>query len=108
MILGITLPLSNLSNIRLHIVAGNPYQYIDGVFEVANEQSAGLLQLWADTKGFCELSHDEACGRGFTELADWSKPETDALFCIDDVVLVVQNRLHLQKFNDEIEFTLYG
>lgn len=34
---------------RLQISEGNPYQYIDGLFEVANEQTANLLQLWADT-----------------------------------------------------------
>ena len=103
-----TLPMQNLSDIRLHIEAGNPYQYIDGLFEVANEQSAGLLQLWADTKGFCELSHEVACGRGFAELAEWAKPETDALFCIDDIILVVQNRQSLQEYNKEIEFTQHG
>lgn len=37
---------------RLTITEGIPYQYINGLFEVANEQSANLLQLWADSKGF--------------------------------------------------------
>ena len=86
-----------MDDIRLHIEAGDPYQYIDGVFEVANEQSASLLQLWADAKGYCELSRNDASDRGFAELAEWAKPETDALFCIDDVVLVVQNRQCLQE-----------
>jgi len=75
-----------MSEIESHIEAGNPYQYVNSIFEVANEQSASLLQ--ADTKRFCELSHNEACGRGFVELAEWVKTETDALFCINDVVLV--------------------
>ena len=86
-----------MDDIRLHIEAGDPYQYIDGLFELANEQSASLLQLWADTKGYCELSHNDACDRGFAELAEWAKSETDALFCIDDVVVVVQNRQRLQE-----------
>ena len=77
---------------RLQISEGNPYQYIDGLYEVANELSANLLQLWADTKGFCEVSHDEACGMGFSELAEWSKPETDLLYCIDDVVCICLNK----------------
>ena len=82
----------NNMRMRLQISEGNPYQYIDGLFEVANEQSANLLQLWADTKGFCEVSHDEACGMGFSELAEWSKPETDLLYCIDDVVCICLNK----------------
>lgn len=77
---------------KLQISEGNPYQYIDGLFEVASEQSANLLQLWADTKGFCEVSQDDACDMGFTELAGWSKSETDVLYCIDEVVLVCLNR----------------
>lgn len=93
---------------KLYIEEGTPYQYVDGLFEVANEQTANILQLWSDTKGCCEMSHDEACGRGFAELAEWAKPETDVLFCIDDVVLVVQNRQHLQEYNEEIEHTQHG
>ena len=77
---------------KLQISEGNPYQYIDGLFEVANEQSANLLQLWADTKGFYEVSQDEARGMGFSELAEWSKPESDLLYCIDDVVLICLNK----------------
>ena len=77
---------------RLQIFEGIPYQYIDGLFEVANEQSANLLQLWADTKEFCEVSQDEAYDMGFTELVEWSKSETDVLYCIDDVVLICLNR----------------
>ena len=77
---------------RLLITEGNPYQYINGLFEVANEDSAYLLQLWVDTKGYCEVSHDEACGMGVSELAEWSKPETDILYCINDVVLVCLNK----------------
>lgn len=79
-------------HMRLQISEGNPYQYIDCLFEVANERSANLLQLWADTKGYCDISHDEACGMGFAELAEWSKSETDVLYCIDDVVLVCLNK----------------
>lgn len=97
-----------MNDISLQIATGTPYQYVDGLFEVANEQAAALLQLWADTKGCSELSHDEACGRGFAELAEWSKPETDVLFCIDDVVLVVQNRQHLQEYNKETGRTQNG
>lgn len=77
---------------RLQISEGIPYQYIDGLFEVANEQSANLLQLWADTKGLYEVSQDEACGMGFSELAEWSKPELDLLYCIDDVVCFCLNK----------------
>ena len=97
-----------MDNIRIHIEAGDPYQCVNELLEVATEQTANLLQLWAETKGYCELSQDDAFGRGFAELAEWANPKTDALFCIDDVVLVVQSREHLRKYNEEIEREIHG
>ena len=88
---------------RLHIEQGTPYQHIDGLFEATDHQATYLLQIWADTGRFREVTRDEAMELGFVELAEWLQPETDALFLIDDVVLVAQNRASLQQYNAKIE-----
>jgi len=47
---------------KLQISEGNPYQYIDGLFEVANEQSANLLQLSAQrNRPYCALFRPFLC-----------------------------------------------
>ncbi len=78
---------------------GTPYQYVDGSFETSEQQATDLLQLWADTGRFREVSRDEAVDLGFGELAEWSQPDADALFLIDDMVLVAQNRQRVLEFN---------
>lgn len=93
---------------KLRIDKGTPYQIIDGLFESAEQQTADLLQLWADTGNLREVSRDEAIDMGFEELGSWAKLETDALFSIDDVVLIVQNRQLLQEYNDEVESKYHG
>ena len=87
---------------------GTPYQYIDGLFESSEQQATDLLQLWADTGGFREITSDEAVDLGFGELAEWSQPEADALFLIDDVVLVAQNRQSLLEFNKKLDDLVNG
>ena len=34
---------------RLQIEIGTPYQYVDSLFELSEQQATDLLQLWADT-----------------------------------------------------------
>ena len=84
---------------RLQIEMGTPYQYVDGLFETSEQQATDLLQLWADTGRYREVSRDEAVNLGFGELAEWSQPDADALFLIDDMVLVAQNRQRMLEFN---------
>ena len=84
---------------RLQIEMGTPYQYVDGLFETSEQQATDLLQLWADTGRYREVSRDEAVNLGFGELAEWSQPDADALFLIDDMVLVAQNRQRALEFN---------
>ena len=84
---------------RLQIEMGTPYQYVDGLFESSEQQASALLQLWADTGRFREVSCAEAEDLGFRELAEWSQQAADALYLIDDVVLVAQNRQNLLEFN---------
>ena len=84
---------------RLQIEMGTPYQFIDGLSESSEQQATDLLQLWANTGRFREVSRDEAVDLGFGELAEWSQPDNDVLFLIDDVVLVVQNRQSLLEIN---------
>lgn len=70
---------------RLHIEVGDPYQIIDGLFESLDEQAANLLQAWADTNGFQQISYEEAVSKGFNELANWASPNPDTLlFCITE------------------------
>ena len=93
---------------RLQIEMGTPYQYVDGLFESSEQQATDLLQLWADTGRFREVSRDEAVDLGFGELAEWSQPDADALFLIDDVVLVAQNRQSLLEFNKKLDDLVNG
>jgi hypothetical protein len=41
-------------------------------------------------------------------LAVWSQPDADALFLIDDVVLVAQNRQSLLEFNKKLDDLVNG
>ena len=50
--------------------------------------SASMLMKLASSKGAVEVSHDDALDRGFEELANWSMPEYDRLYIIDDFILV--------------------
>ena len=84
---------------RPQIEMGTPYQFIDGLSESSEQQATDLLQLWANTGRFREVSRDEAVDLGFGELAEWSQPDNDVLFLIDDVVLVAQNRQSLLEIN---------
>lgn len=93
---------------RLQIEMGTPYQFIDGLFESTEQQATDLLQLWADTGRFREVSCEEAMNLGFDELAKWSQPDCDALFLIDDVVLVAQNRKNLLESNIKIDDLING
>lgn len=93
---------------KLQIELGTPYQYVDGLFESSEQQVTDLLQLWADTGRFREVSRDEAVDLGYGELAEWSQLDTDALFLIDDVVLVAQTRQSFFEFNKKLEDLVNG
>lgn len=93
---------------KLQVEIRTPYQYIDGMFESSEQQATDLLKLWADTGKFREVSRDEAMDLGFRELAEWSQPDTDALFLIDDVVLVAQNSQSLLEFNKKLDDLVNG
>ena len=93
---------------RLNIEIGTPYQYIDGLFDSSEQQTTNLLQLWADTGRFREVSMHEAVDLGFGELVEWSQPDADALFLIDDFVLVAQNRQSLLEFNKKLDDLVNG
>lgn len=93
---------------RLQIEMGTPYQYVDGLYESSEQQAANLLQLWADTGRIREVSRDEALDLGFGELAEWSQPDADTLFLIDDVVLVAQNRQSMLEFNKKLDDLVNG
>ncbi len=77
---------------KFQIERGTPYQIINSLFESANQQTADLLQIWADL-GECRIvSRDESIDLGFEELGNWSNPQTDVLFLLDDSVLIAINR----------------
>lgn len=73
---------------KLAIKEGYCYQVIDRLLDVTTPATAIMLQKLVSTKGAFEISRDEAFNRGFTELANWSIPEYDNLFIIDDFILV--------------------
>ena len=64
------------------------YQVINHLLEVTTPATARMLMRMASSKGAVEVSQDEALERGFEELANWSMPEHDRLYIIDDFILV--------------------
>lgn len=73
---------------ELKIKEGYCYQVIDRLLDVATPSTASMLMKLASTKGAIEISKENALERGFNELANWSMPEYDQLFIIDDFILV--------------------
>lgn len=73
---------------ELRIKDGYCYQVMDKLLEVATSSTANLLVKLADSKGFVEISREDAFERGFCELANWSMPEQDRLYIIDGFILV--------------------
>lgn len=73
---------------NIRIEEGYCYQVIDRLLEVTTPFTANMLRKLASAKGAFEISKEEAMERGFDELANWSIPEHDKLFVIDDFILV--------------------
>lgn len=64
------------------------HQVIDRLLDVTTPSTANMLRKLAAAKGAVEVSKEDALERGFDELANWSMPEHDKLFVIDDFILV--------------------
>jgi hypothetical protein len=73
---------------ELRIKEGYCYQVIDGLLDVTTPSTSNMLNKLALTKGAIEVSKEFAIDRGFDELANWSAPEHDRLFVINDNILV--------------------
>lgn len=73
---------------NLRINEGYCYQVIDRLLDVTTPSTAKILKKLASTKGAVEISKEDAIERGFDELANWSMPEHDLLYVIDDYILV--------------------
>ena len=72
----------------LKIEEGYCYQVIDRLLDVTTPSRARMLSKLATIKGAVEITKGDAIERGFDELANWSMPEHDKLFVIDDFILV--------------------
>ena len=73
---------------ELRIKEGYCYQVIDRLLDVTTPSTAIMLIKLASSKGAVEISQEDAIERGFDELANWSMPEHDLLYVIDDYILV--------------------
>lgn len=73
---------------ELRIKEGDCYQVINSLLNVTMPSTASMLMKLASSKGAVEVSQDSALDRGFEELANWSIPEYDSLYIIDDLILV--------------------
>ena len=73
---------------ELRIKEGYCYQVIDRLLDVTTPSTASMLIKLASSKGAVEISQEDAIERGFDELANWSMPEHDLLYVIDDYILV--------------------
>lgn len=67
---------------------GYCYQVIDRLLDVTTPTTAKMLKKLASTKSVVEISKEDTIERGFVELANWSMPEHDLLYVIDDYILV--------------------
>jgi len=73
---------------NLCIKEGYCYQVIDRLLDVTTSSTANMLRKLASSKGAAKISKKDALERGFYELANWSMPEHDELFVIDDFILI--------------------
>lgn len=70
------------------IEEGYCYQVLNRLLDVTSATKANMLMKLASNTSVVELDVQEACQRGFEELANWTMPETDFLYLIDDFILV--------------------
>lgn len=73
---------------ELRIEEGYCYQIINKMLDVTTPTAADFFKKLAITRGYIEIQKDEAIDRGFKDLANWSLPEYDRLFVIDNFILV--------------------
>ena len=73
---------------ELRIEEGYCYQIINKMLDVTTPTAADFFKKLAITRGYIEIPKDEAIDRGFEDLANWSLPEYDRLFVIDNFILV--------------------
>lgn len=73
---------------ELRIEEGYCYQIINRMLDVTTPTTADFLKKLSITRGSIEIKKDEAIDRGFEELANWSMPEHDRLFVIDNFILI--------------------
>jgi len=73
---------------ELKIKDGYCYQVMDRLLDVTTASTANMLVKLAASKGFAEISKEDAFERGFCELSNWSMQEHDRLYIIDDFILV--------------------
>jgi len=64
------------------------YQVINNLLNITTPSTANMLTKLAALKGAIKISKEEALDRGFEELANWSMPESDLLYLINDSILV--------------------
>lgn len=73
---------------KLSIKEGYCYQVINNLLEVTTPSTARMLMKLALSKNAIEVSQNDTLDRGLEELANWSMPEHDRLYIIDDFILV--------------------
>lgn len=73
---------------ELRIEEGYCYQIINKMLDVTTPTAADFFKKLAITRGSIEIQKDEAIDRGFEKLANWSMPEHDRLFVIDNFILI--------------------
>lgn len=73
---------------ELRIKEGYCYQAINNLLDVTTPSTARMFMKLALSKGAVEITKGDAIERGFDELANWSMPEHDLLYVIDDYILV--------------------
>lgn len=73
---------------ELRIEEGYCYQIINKMQDVTTPTAADFLKKLAITRETVEIKQDEAIDRGFIELVNWSMPEHDRLFVIDNFILI--------------------
>ena len=85
--------MKQITNLKIPI--GGMYQEWSCLMDLVEEDTAKTLEQLASTKGWREVHANEAKDMGFSELAEWSLPETDALVLIDDTYLVCVHKGNL-------------
>ena len=73
---------------ELRIKEGYCYQVINNLLDVTTPSTARMFMKLALSKGAVEVSQNDALDKGFEELANWSMPEYDRLYIIDDFILI--------------------